>query len=187
MTDSSRVESRPKASFEEYELEVGTYDVRLSTGIRATADPTALRCYLDEPLYSSDMELYITAKIVFPFHFNNMECGVFVQSSGLYDKWSKVRVRDVQRRDENGKPSYLEHEGEWVPELDAPRSIGHFDIDPEDDDVFVGVSLPFWLVQEFRTALSLGHTTRIFVGVLNTGTDRLIQHIDYSTPGLFRD
>ncbi len=184
MTDSRHVEREPETSFEEYELEVGAYDVRMSTGIRATTDPSALGRFLDQPLYSSHMQLNIAAKVVFPFCLSDMECGIFLHSSEDDGKWSSLRVSDVQRRGENGKPSYIERDVEWVAEIDSRHSIGYFDIDPE-GGVFVNAYLPFCLVQEFRTALSLGHAKRIFMGVQRTGVDRLIQHIDYSTPGLF--
>lgn len=184
MTESKRVEREPKTGFELYELEVGSYDVRMSTGIRATADPSALGCFLDQPLYSSHMQLDIAAKIVFPFQLSDMECGIFIRSSDLDDEWLRLRISDVQRRDENGKPKYIECDGEWIPEFDSPRSIGYLDIEPQ-VGVFVNVYLPFCLVQEFRTALSLGNAQRIFVGVQKTGLDCLIQHIDYSTPGLY--
>ncbi|WP_299230832.1 hypothetical protein [uncultured Halomonas sp.] len=179
-----RIESETEVGFEEYELEVGTYDVRMSTGIIATAGPSDLGSFLDQPLYSSHMQLNIAAKIVFPFQQSDMECGVYFHSVGVDDEWSRLRVSDVQRRGENGKPNYIERGAEWVPELDSPRSIGYFDIEPE-GGAFVNVYLPFYLVQEFRTALSFGHAKRIFVGVQNTGLDRLIQHIIYSTPGLY--
>ncbi|MDL0433823.1 hypothetical protein QPM17_22025 [Marinobacter sp. TBZ242] len=174
----------PETSYEVYELEVGTFEIRMSAGIRATAAPSALGGVLDQPLHSSHMQIDIAAKCLFPLQFEDVECGVFLYSSGSDEEWSRLRIPDVQRKDENGRPKYVERDGEMIPEFDSPRSIGYFDEEPH-GSLFFNVYLPFYLVQEFRTALFLGHAPRIFIGVQRTENDRLIQTVDYSTPGMY--
>lgn len=184
MTESKPVKRESETSYEVYELEVGTYDVRMSAGIRATAAPSALRSLLDQPLYSNYMEIDIAVTSVSPMQLNDVECAVFLHSSNSDEKWSRLRVSDVQGRDENGIPKYLERDGDWLPEFDSPRSIGYLDGEPQGSLSF-NVYLPFYLVQDFRTALALGHAQRLFIVVQRTNLDSLIQSVDYSTPGLY--
>ncbi|MGQ4879211.1 hypothetical protein ACOJCM_11665 [Billgrantia sp. LNSP4103-1] len=184
MKESKRVKRESETSYEVYELEVGTYEVRMSAGIRATAAPSALGELLDQPLHSSYMEIDIAAKCLSSMQLSDVECAVFLKGADMHEDWSRLRVSDVQGRGENGKPQYIERDGEWIPVFDSPRSIGYVDGEPPRGLTF-SVYLPFYIVQEFRTALALGLAPRIYIGVNRTEFGWLIQTVDYSTPGMY--
>lgn len=185
MSESKRAKREFKTVYEVYELEVRSFEVRTSSGINVTPESAGCLTTSDTPLYTSRMELRIITSTLEPKRFRSEECTLNMRNSNRDEKLSKLRVADVLRKDEHGRPRYLERGRELVPDFESPHSIGYINSTRGNGTRYAHISVPFGIVQEFRTALSLGLAPRIYMDVRRKGFDRMIERVAYSTPGLF--
>ncbi|MGM0694943.1 MAG: hypothetical protein ACQEUN_16300 [Pseudomonadota bacterium] len=174
-----------KTVYEVYELDVISFDVRMSAGVNAMPETAAFYTTPDTPLYDSCMEVEIRTTTLAPKRFRGEVCTVNMRSSGRDEQWATLRVADVQRNDENGRPRYFERGRDLIPDFESPHSIGYVNSTRGNGTRYAHVSVPFDVVQEFRAALSLGQAPRIFMNVRRKGFGRAILRVAYSTPGLF--
>lgn len=184
MPQTSKAERGFKTVLEEYVLEVRSFDVRMSSGINVTPESPACLLSLDAPLYETKMELSVSANCLAPKRFKGEECKVIISNSVVDEKWSK-RVSDVLRKDEHGMTRYLHRGRDLVPDFDTPSSVGYINKKRDRGPRCIHVFVPLHVVQEFRTALSLGQAPRLFLDVRRTGFDRVIRNVEYGTPGFF--
>lgn len=185
MSGCKRAKREFKMVYEEYELEVKSFDVRMTAGINVTPESPAILISLEKSLYHSSMQLDITTECIKPKRFKGEDCIVKMRNYFSGEEWKTLRVADVQRKDANGAPQYFKRGQELIPDFESPSSIGWINSNRRHGPRFAHVSVPFYVVQDFRSALSLGVAPRIFMGVERTGFDRLIQNVSYSTPGLY--
>lgn len=185
MSESKKAKREFKTVYEMYELEVRSFEVRMSAGINVTPESAGFLTTADTPLYTSRMELMIITSTLEPKRFRGEACTLNMRNSARDEQFSKLRVADVLHRDESGSPRYFERGRNLVPDFESPHSIGYINSTRGSGMRYAHVSVPFGIVQEFRTALSLGQAPRIFMEVRRKGFDRVIERVAYSTPGLF--
>ncbi|XKH61347.1 hypothetical protein LG290_06365 [Halomonas sediminis] len=169
---------------EEYELEVKSFEVRMSAGVNVTPDSGCSFISLDDPLYDAHLQLEIMSTCLGPARFKGDDCKVIMFTYDRND-WSELCVADVQNEDEHMSPKYLKRGRSAIPDFEPPHGIGEVWRSRRIDPWMAPIGVPFFVVQEFRTALSRGQAPRLFLEVRRTGRERLIQRVAYSTPGLF--
>lgn len=181
---SSKHEST--AVHEKHELEVSSFEVKLSAGISDYLISEANAISRDDPIYDACLTLVIMTKCLCPKRFKGEDVKVVMSSSDRNGRFDKC-VGDVYIRDEHGYPKYAKRAHSIVPVLGWPRGIGEIWRYKKVDPWTASIGVPFYVVKEFRKALSGGEAPYLSLDVRRVGRERLIQRVSFSTPGLFNE
>lgn len=169
---------------EGYDLEVKSFETRMSAGINARVGPGGYHVSRDDPLYEVHLTLDIVAKCIAPEHNEGEDFKIIMHSYERED-WLSKRVADVQHSDEDGSPKYAKRGRTVVPVFDAPRSIGGLSRHRKVEPWIALVGVPFAVVNEFQTALSRELAPYMSLIVLRIGRERHIHSVSFSTVGPF--
>lgn len=186
MSDRISAEHESKVVYETYEIDVVSFEFQVSAGVNATLIREASCVFLESPVYGACFTLEVMTNIVSPKRFKGDGCRLLMTNPSQCDRdWSELSVADLQRKDEHGSLKYLKRGRSVIPDLDAPNGIGEVWRGRKEDPWAAPIYVPFFVIQEFRNALSLGYAKKIFMQVRRTGLERWIQHVSYSTRGLY--